>query len=144
MWSEKMNCPRKIIDWEQADTLLTSGCTGSEVAGYFGMHPDTFYRRCEEEKSIGFSAYLQEKRSNGKALLRAKQYAKAMGKTDSGDTTLLIWLGKVSLDQIESKKIEDQEKEKKFDEKMDQVLKLLSPSVDLKIDDSSINNDTKS
>lgn len=133
---------KKIIDWEQVDTLLTAGCTGTEVAGYLGIHADTLYKRCEEEKLIGFTAYLQEKRSNGKALLRAKQYSKAMGKTDTGDTTLLIWLGKVSLDQIESKKIEDQEKEKKFDQKMDQVLALLSPSVDLKIDESNINKET--
>ena len=93
----------KIIDWDQVDILLTSGCPGSEVAGFLGIHPDTLYRRLEEEKGVPFTAYLQEKRSNGKALLRAKQYSKAMGKTDTGDTTLLIWLGKVSLDQIEKK-----------------------------------------
>ena len=138
-----MTIPKKI-NWDDVDILLTSGCTGTEVAGYLGIHPDTLYARTLAEKGTLFTDYCQEKRSHGKAMLRSKQYAKAMGKTDTGDTTLLIWLGKVSLDQIETKKIEDQEKEKKFDEKMDQVLKLLSPPSDLKIEESNINNETKS
>lgn len=133
----------KVIDWKDVDSLLTAGCTGVEVAGYLGIHPETLYLRCEKEKQVGFSVYLQEKRSNGKALLRAKQYAKAMGNTKEGDTTLLIWLGKVSLDQREYIEPIDTEKEKKFDEKMDQVLSLLSPS-DLKMDESNISSDTKS
>ncbi len=133
----------KVIDWKAVDTLLLAGCTGVEVAGYLGIHPETLYLRCEKEKQVGFSVYLQEKRSNGKALLRAKQYAKAMGNTKDGDTTLLIWLGKVSLEQKEHIEPTDQEKEKKFDEKMDQVLALLS-SPDLNIEDSNINNETKS
>ena len=138
-----MTIPKKI-NWDDVDTLLTSGCTGTEVAGFLGIHPETLYDRTVLEKGTGFSDYAQQKRSHGKSLLRAKQYAKAMGKTDTGDTTLLIWLGKVSLDQVETKKIEDQEKEKKFDEKMDQVLKLLSPPSELKIEESNINNETKS
>jgi hypothetical protein len=93
-----MTIPKKI-NWDDVDKLLTSGCTGTEVAGFLGIHPETLYDRTVQEKGTGFSDYSQQKRSHGKSLLRAKQYDKAL----KGDTTLLIWLGKVSLDQIEKK-----------------------------------------
>jgi hypothetical protein len=136
------------IDWEIVDNLLTAGCPCSEVAGYLGIHPDTLRNITMRQKNVEFSEYLQQKRSNGKALLRAKQYAKAMGRTDTGDTTLLIWLGKVSLDQKEPKENQvDALNEKKFDEKMNQVISLLGGEVsepDLNINDNNINNDMKS
>jgi len=135
-----MSCPKKPLDWDKIDSLLIAGCPGTEVAGSLGIHPDTLYARVEEEKGMGFSSYLSEKRSNGKALIRQKQFNKAL----DGDSTLLIWLGKTSLEQREHAQLADSEKEKKFDEKMDQVLSLLNPSSALKIDDSNINNETKS
>ncbi len=97
-----MTRPQSIIDWKKVDDLMIGGCIGTEIAGYFGIHPDTFYRNVEKEKGIGFAAYLQEKRSKGDGLLRAHQYAKAMGLTDKGDNTLLIWLGKCRLKQREN------------------------------------------
>jgi hypothetical protein len=132
------------IDWEKVDQLLIAGCKGTEIAGYLGMHPETLYRRVEEEKKVGFGVYLQEKRSKGDSLLRAHQYAKAMGLTDKGENSLLIWLGKVRLEQKEHIEPGDIEKEKKFDQKMDQVLALLSSPSDLNIEESNINNETKS
>lgn len=89
------------IDWEKADELMIAGCNGVQIAGYFGMHPETFYDRVKKEKKIGFTQYLQEKHSKGEALLVAHQYAKAIGLTDKGDNTLLIWLGKTRLEQKE-------------------------------------------
>lgn len=94
----------KILDWKKIDELLIAGCTGTEIAGYFGIHPDTLYIRCQKEKSMGFSAYAQEKRSKGDSILRAHQYAKALGLTDKGDNTLLIWLGKTRLAQERAEK----------------------------------------
>lgn len=94
----------KTLDWKKIDELLIAGCTGTEIAGYFGIHPDTLYLRCQKEKSMGFSAYAQEKRSKGDSILRAHQYAKALGLTDKGDNTLLIWLGKTRLAQERAEK----------------------------------------
>lgn len=88
-------------DWKKIDDLLVAGCNGADVAGFFGIHPDTLYRWVEEDKNMDFTAYLSEKRSKGDALLKAQQYAKAMGLTDKGDNTLLIWLGKSRLKQKE-------------------------------------------
>lgn len=87
------------IDWKVVDDLFIAGCPGTEVAGRIGCHPDTLYKRIEDKYDTAYSAYLQEKRSKGDALLRAHQYAKALGLTDKGDNTLLIWLGKCRLKQ---------------------------------------------
>lgn len=93
--------PLAEIDWVKADELMIAGSDGVEIAGYFGIHPDTFYKHVEKEKGVGFSAYLQQKRSKGDALIRAKQFSKALGLTTEGDNTLLIWLGKARLKQTE-------------------------------------------
>ena len=103
---ENSHRPLIPIDWNKADELMMAGCFGTEIAAYFSMHPETFYRRVEEEKGLGFTEYLQQKKSNGDALLKAVQYAKAIGLTDKGDNTLLIWLGKVRLEQKEAGKDE--------------------------------------
>ena len=91
--------PQKEIDWKKADELMIAGCTGTEIASFFGIHPDTFYIRVEKQYGIGFSAYLQQKKEVGDGLIKAKQFSKALGLTESGDNTLLIWLGKTRLKQ---------------------------------------------
>lgn len=92
--------PKKIVDWAKVDELLMAGCLGTEIAAHFDMHHDTFYRKVEEQYGIGFTAYSAEKKAQGDSLLRAAQYAKALGLSDKGDNTLLIWLGKTRLGQI--------------------------------------------
>lgn len=89
----------KLIDWNKVDQLLEAGCKGTEIAAYFGVHEDTLYTRCQNEKGSRFSAYSQEKRSKGDSILRAKQFENAM----KGNTTMQIWLGKQRLDQRDSK-----------------------------------------
>lgn len=97
-----MSRPEISIDWDKVDELLTAGCLGTEVAGYFEIHPDTFYRRVQEKFNMGFTDYSREKKFKGESILRAHQYAKALGLTDKGDNTLLIWLGKCRLKQREN------------------------------------------
>lgn len=88
--------PEKQVDWKLVDDLLIAGCLGTEIAAHFDMHPDTFYRKVENQYSIGFTAYSQEKRSKGDSILRSVQFEKAVkGK----DNTMLVWLGKNRLAQ---------------------------------------------
>lgn len=87
--------PPTPIDWDKVDRWLECGCLGTEVAASLGIHPDTLYNRCEEEKGIVFSAYSKEKKSSGDKLLRQKQMEIAM----KGDKTMLLWLGKQRLGQ---------------------------------------------
>lgn len=78
-----------------------AGCKGTEICPHFDMHPDTFYRKVEERYSIGFTELCRIKREQGDSLLRETQFYKAIGETDVGDNTMLIWLGKQRLDQRE-------------------------------------------
>lgn len=94
--------PEKPIDWAKVDDLLIAGCTGTEVAAYFDMHPSTFYDKVTDKYKVSFTLYSQQKKQNGEGILRAHQYAKALGLTKEGDNTLLIWLGKQRLNQRET------------------------------------------
>ena len=102
------------IDMQKVDDLLVSGCTGVQIAGYFGIHPDTLYNRVAKEKSMTFTAYSAQKRVKGESLLKATQFAKALGLSKKGDNMMLIWLGKNMLDQSDSPK--------QFESAQDQII----------------------
>lgn len=87
-----------LIDWTIVDRLLMDGCTGIEIAAYFGVSPDTLYIRCVKVKGIVFSQYAQQKRSKGDALIKSKQMSFALN-GDCGNGAMLIWLGKNRLGQ---------------------------------------------
>ena len=89
--------PKTIIDWKVANEMLESGCYGTEVAAFFGIHEDTFYKHVKAKYGIGFTAYMQLKRSKGDGMIRKKQFDVAL----KGDKALLIWLGKQRLGQRE-------------------------------------------
>lgn len=89
--------PEKKIDWELVDNLLRADCDGTQIAEFFTMHPNTLYRRVEEQYSMSFSDYQQAKKMEGNAMLLDKQFQTAM----DGDRTMMIWLGKQRLGQKE-------------------------------------------
>jgi hypothetical protein len=90
-----MGRPKANIDWHKVDNLLKAQCDGVGIAGILGVSPDTLYRACQEEHNIGFAEYSAQKKSEGKELLRGKQFQMAV----EGDKTMLVWLGKQYLDQ---------------------------------------------
>ena len=83
------------------DKYLQAQCDGVGIASLFCVHPNTLYELCKVDKKMSFSEYSAIKRSEGKELLRAKQYQKAM----SGDKTMQIWLGKQYLNQTDRRNI---------------------------------------
>lgn len=87
--------PRADIDWKKVNRYLQAQCDGVGIAGLLGIHPDTLYKACERDHKIGFTAYSEQKRAEGKELLRAKQFETAM----SGNVSMQIWLGKQHLGQ---------------------------------------------
>lgn len=97
--------PVKEINWDLVDELLLAGCEGTEISPHFDMHPHTFYDRVQIEKGMLFTDYRLEKKSKGESILRHTQFKKAIGVTDKGDNTLLIWLGKQRLSQKENSEI---------------------------------------
>ncbi len=102
-----MGCPIKPVDWEKVDKSLVAGSAGTEVAAALGIHPDTLYNRCLQEKKMTFSLYSAVKRQKGDDMLRAAQFKNAM----RGNTTMQIWLGKVRLKQREFDVSDDKMKE---------------------------------
>lgn len=94
---DKRQCKQKIISWDEVDSYLQSGCKGTEVADILGIHPDTLYKRCQDEIGTTFSAYSQQKRAKGCAILQVAQFDLAI----KGNATMLIWLGKQRLGQHE-------------------------------------------
>jgi hypothetical protein len=92
-----MGRKKLFIDWKVVDNLLKSQCDGAIIARMIGISPDTLYKRCKAKFKVDFSAYSQQKKSEGRELLKAKQYELAM----NGDRTMLVWLGKQHLGQKE-------------------------------------------
>lgn len=91
--------PKAIIDWKKVDFYLRAHCDGVGIAGILGVCPDTLYLACQEEHKMGFSEYSAQKKSEGKEMLRGKQFQLAV----EGDKTMLVWLGKQYLDQKDRK-----------------------------------------
>lgn len=82
--------PRKEIDEEQLKKLAKFHCTIEEIAAFFNVSRDTIERR--------YAAKIIEGRNAGKAKLRDLQWLAAEG----GNVQMLIWLGKVYLNQSET------------------------------------------
>lgn len=97
-----MSRPEKPIDWQHVDEALAAGCFGTEIAEFFHMHPNTFYDRVAKEFGMGFTEYSCLKKEVGNALLKLTQFKKAIGTSDKGDNSMLIWLGKNRLGQREA------------------------------------------
>jgi len=92
--------PEKNLDWDRVDKLLKCGSHGTEIAAEFNMCPKTLYRKIEEEFGVNFTEYSSQKKGIGKSAIREKQFDEAL----NGNSTLLIWLGKVRLGQKEEEK----------------------------------------
>jgi len=127
--------PEIPIDWNKVEYLLKAGCMGTEVAAKFAMHPQTFYNRVVQHYGCtNYTEFLQEMRTEGDADIRAKQYEKALGLTETGDNTLLIWLGKNRLGQKNEDKISISEDGLKALEKSMEILNHLQSRADPKIE----------
>jgi len=90
-----MSRPKVNIDWKKVDFYLRAHCDGVGIAGLLGIHPNTLYLAVESEFKVSFSEYSAQKKSEGKEMLRGKQFQLAA----EGDKTMLVWLGKQYLGQ---------------------------------------------
>ena len=81
--------PRKQIDEEMLRQLASLGLTSDECAVVLGCSKDTIERR--------YMPALLDGRHKRNASLRRKQFEIAM----SGNATMLIWLGKQCLGQMD-------------------------------------------
>ena len=95
---KKVGRPKKELDTNMIEKLASIFCTNEEISTIVGCHSDTL--------ADNFSEYLKKGRDKGKMSLRRMQWEKAQ----SGNTTMLIWLGKQMLGQKD--KIETSENHK--------------------------------
>lgn len=87
--------PKADIDWNRVNELLIAGCSGAEVAGYFGLNKTTIYERCVTDNNLTFTEYSSQFYSKGETIIREAQFKKVK----EGDNAMLIWLGKNRLKQ---------------------------------------------
>jgi len=98
----KMGRPEKSVDYKILAELCHIQCTGLECASVLGMDYASLERHVRKETGKTFSEYWEEKAAGGRKSLRRKQWDVAQ----SGDKTLLIWLGKQYLGQTDKRQIE--------------------------------------
>lgn len=94
--------PKIEVDWTKVDAMCQIQCTGEEIASVLGIDYDTLATRCKDDHGSSFSDYIGEKKQGGRASLRRKQWKLA----ESGNPTMLIWLGKQYLGQSDKQAID--------------------------------------
>ena len=96
------------IDKEQFEKLCNIQCTGEEIASWFGCSIDTLNDWCKANyEGQTFSKVFSQKAACGRISLRRSQWQKAVKETN---TSMLIWLGKQYLNQVD--KVENTNTEK--------------------------------
>ena len=83
------------IDWDKVDGYIKFQCTGEEIAGILGIHPNTLYQRTLQEKGMRYCDYASSKKTSGLGVLRARQFQAAL----AGNTRMLDKLGDEYLGQ---------------------------------------------
>lgn len=86
-----MSRPKQIIKEEDVSKLALDGCSTSEIALIVGCNDRTLLNR--------FSKLLAKKRAERRQWLREQQNEAAK----KGNPTILIWLGKQELDQVDKR-----------------------------------------
>ncbi len=94
---KRITKPLHQLDYKKLDAMCAIHCTGEECAAILGVDYDTLNTALKRDGNKGFSEYFAQKGSNGKMSLRRKQYDLAI----EGNSTMLIWLGKQWLGQVD-------------------------------------------
>ena len=84
--------------WASVKYMCMIHCTGEEIAGVLGMDYDTLNKNCKEAWHMPISEYIKQNNTNGKMSLRRMQWKAA----ESGNISMMIWLGKQWLGQKEN------------------------------------------
>lgn len=88
-------------EWKQFDIFCAARDSQADIAEAMEVDIKTIDAICKREKGMSFSAYSDQKRGYGRALIAGKQLEVAIG----GNVAMLIWLGKQWLDQKEPRQI---------------------------------------
>lgn len=83
--------PKKKIDYQTVEKLASIQCTQEEISNFLGISTRTL------QKDEEFLRIYKKGLDNGKMSLRRWQYKKAQ----DGNVSMLIWLGKQYLGQMD-------------------------------------------
>jgi AraC-like DNA-binding protein len=103
----KMGRQRIEIDFKKIDSLCSVFCNCQEIVSVLNAFDvncsyDTVERRIKEQFNMTFAEYVEQKQmAFAKPKLRKAQFDCALG----GNATMLIWLGKQYLGQVEKQDI---------------------------------------
>ena len=89
--------PRKVIDWEQVQKLISINCTQLEICDFVGCDRETLDNHCKEIFGVSFSDFFNQKKGSSKWRLRKIQFALA----EQGSAAMAIFLGKHLLGQTD-------------------------------------------
>jgi predicted DNA-binding transcriptional regulator AlpA len=81
--------PPAVIDLLTVERAASIGCTVEDIAALLGLSRKTIYNHMEQDPELAEA--MDRGRGMGRASLRRMQWEKA----EVGDTSMLIWLGKV-------------------------------------------------
>ena len=109
MTTEKNGVGRPKIEMSDKDfsiliNMIRIQCTAQEICDVLGISEDTLGRRIAErgiEGASNFAELYKKHQSEGKASLRRAQWKLA----ESGNATMLIWLGKQVLGQSDKSEV---------------------------------------
>lgn len=133
--------PIKEVDWQLFETLCGFHCTQSEIASALKIHHETLVYKTEEKYGETFPNVYKKYQESGKCSLRRNQFA--MSRTNA---SMAIWLGKQYLGQ---KDIQEQmqvttEALTQYKAILEQMQKLQQSASERKIEDTSINIESRS
>ena len=101
--SARIGRPPKPIDLATVERAAGIGCNEREIAAICDVHFTTFYDKHKNEGDDGpIAQAIARGRAKGTGTIRRLQWQKA----NSGDTAMLIWLGKVMLGQKDTSRQE--------------------------------------
>ena len=90
-------------DYETVLGLMRIMCTAEEICDVMGISQDTLCRRLSERGAGTFAEIYKKNKAHGKASIRRAQYKLAV---DQMNPTMLIWLGKNNLGQMDHQEVE--------------------------------------
>lgn len=82
-------------DFDQLVGMIRIQCTRDEICEVFSLSSTTLNRRLKERGELNFEALYKKHQGEGRASLRRAQWKAAQ----SGNPTMLVWLGKNMLGQ---------------------------------------------
>lgn len=105
--------PMSDKDFDVLINMIRIQCTAEEISGALGMCEDTLNTRIKEREIEGvknFSDLYKKHSHEGKASLRREQWKAAQ----SGNVSMLIWLGKQMLGQKDKQEVDQSVEVKAF------------------------------